>query len=369
MWTSLILGLGLTLGASARPYIPDLVDVPLSQLQAQYAKRVQEEPKNAHHHYVLGRLNSMAYATQSDRFKVSKHDQQPFFGALDAGFPPRPPAHPERASRLLRKAVSEYAQAVHLDPKNLPARLGYAWCLDQAGESERARQEYRKVLKTSYAAETNGKGANFGPSMTQEVGTYLLALLDPKKDAKEIAEVQAQLAQAEKVPRAITPIMLPLQRNTPFEALVDPKAAVVFDLDGSGRRQSWTWITPRAGWLVYLQHRTRATSGLQMLGARTFWIFWRDGYQAMAALDQDDDGWLQRNELAYLKVWCDANQDGICHPRELRSLSSLSIEALATSGQPHRPGYLHNPCGVRYRDGGFGASYDWTPTSRPNGSR
>ena len=359
---SLIVSLALSWLAGARPYIPDLVDVPLSQLQSKYAQLIQKEPKNAHHHYVLGRLNAMAYATHSDRFKVSKDDMLPFFGALDPGFPPRPPAHPERASRHLRKAVLEYGRAVALDPKNLPARLGYAWCLDQAGESEKARVQYRQVLNTAFAAETDSKGVHFGVGMTGETAGYLLALLDPKKDAQEIKDVRDKVAQAEKIPRAITPIMVPLQRQTPFADLVDPKASVPFDLDGSGRRQSWTWITPRAGWLVYLHHQKRATSGLQMLGATTFWIFWKDGYQAMASLDADNNGWLQGGELAHLKVWCDADSDGVCHPQELRSLDSLGIRALATRGQPHGPGYLYNPRGVRYRDGGYGSSYDWTPT-------
>ena len=55
-----LLFLSLTMMSWGKPYIPQLVDVPLSQLQDRYTKLIAKEPKNAQHHYVLGRLNADA---------------------------------------------------------------------------------------------------------------------------------------------------------------------------------------------------------------------------------------------------------------------------------------------------------------------
>lgn len=356
-----LLFLSLTLSLGARPYIPQLVDVPLAQLQTRYAKLIAKEPKNAQHHYVLGRLNALAYASGKTEFQVSKNDELPWFGAMDPGFPPDPPVDPKVGARYLAGAVAEYRKAVQLDPKNLPARLGYAWCLEQAGRKPEALKQYRLVFEAAVARDMDPKVAHFGVSLTEETGRYLLGLLDKAKNAGEISEIKAQLEASRKIPRAVTPILIPLQRHVSFEGLVNRRAQVPFDLDGTGLTRRWQWISPKAGWLVYLDRRPSVTSGLQMLGGSTFWIFWKDGYEAMAGLDADGDGWLRGNELRALKVWCD-NGDGVSQPAELRSLDSLGIEALSVRGRPFREGSWA-PGGVRYRDGFLGPSYDWMPSS------
>ena len=351
--------LTLSLVASARPYIPQLADVPLSQLQAKYAKLLSKDPKNAHNHYVLGRLNAIAYATHNDSFKVNQDSKLPWFGALDPGFPPAPPADPKQGSKLLLKAVKEYCKAVELDPKPLEPRLGYAWCLEQAGRKKEALAQYRKVFAASSADDMKPGGPRFGVSLTEETGRYLLGLLDKTSDAAEIAQVNLTLEKSRKIPRAMTPVLIPMQRGLSFEQLINRRASVAFDLDGTGLQRRWAWPTAQAGWLVYLKNRPAVTSGIQMLGGSTFWIFWKDGYEAMAALDVNDDGWLRGPELQALKVWCD-NGDGVCAPSELRSLQQLGIRALATQGRPFADG-LFNARGIRYEDGGFGPSYDWMP--------
>ena len=356
-----LLFLSLTLLSWARPYIPQLVDVPLSQLQARYTKLIAREPKNAQHHYVLGRLNAIAYSTGKTEFQVSQDDKLPWFGPMDPGFPPQPPPDARAGKVFLQKAVIEYGKAVELDPKNLPARLGYAWCLEQAGRKAEALKQYRTVFEAAMARDVDPNGPHFGISLTEETGRYLLPLLDKSKDAGEIAEVQAGMDAARKFPRAITPVLIPLERGLGFEELVNRHARVPFDLDGTGLLRRWQWTSRKAGWLVYLDRRPAVTSGLQMLGGSTFWIFWKDGYEAMAALDADDDGWLRGRELRVLKVWCD-DGDGVCRPGEVRSLDSLGIEALAVQGRSFAHG-AWSPQGVRYRDGFVGPSYDWMPRS------
>lgn len=356
-----LLFLSLTLLGWARPYIPQLVDMPLAQLQTKYAKLIAKEPKNAQHHYVLGRLNAIAYSTGKAEFQVNKESQLPWFGPMDPGFPPQVPDDPKKGAALLKKAVEEYGKAVELDPKNQPARLGYAWCLEQAGRKQEALKNYRLVFEAAVAGDLDPKKPHFGVSLTEETGRYLLGLLDKVKDAGEISEVNASLAAARKIPRAVTPVLIPLRRGLSFESLVNRRARVPFDLDGTGLLRRWQWTSPNAGWLVYLDKRAGVTSGLQMLGGSTFWIFWKDGYEAMAALDADGDGWLRGSELKALKVWCD-DGDGISQPAELRTLDSLGIEALSVRGRAFREGSWSER-GVRYRDGFVGPSYDWMPKS------
>ena len=356
-----LLFLSLTLLGWAKPYIPQLVDMPLSQLQTKYAKLIAREPKNAQHHYVLGRLNSIAYSTGKAEFQVNKDDQLPWFGPMDPGFPPQVPDDPKKGAAYLKKAVEEYGKAVALDPKSQPARLGYAWCLEQAGRKQEALKNYRLVFEAAVAGDLDPKKPHFGVSLTEETGRYLLGLLDKVKDAGEISEVNAALAAARKIPRAVTPVLIPLERGLSFESLVNRRAKVFFDLDGTGLKRRWQWTSPKAGWLVYLDKRKSVDSGLQMLGGSTFWIFWKDGYEAMAALDADGDGWLRGPELQALKVWCD-DGDGVSQVPELRSLDSLGIEALSVRGRAFREGSW-SPQGVRYRDGFSGPSYDWMPKS------
>src|SRR6188508_2586402 len=109
-------------------------------------------------------------------------------------------------------------------------------------------------------------------------------------------------------PRAISPIVVPLFRDATVNDLLDDTARITFDLDGFGPR-TWTWVTPDAGWLVFDPRETgRITSGLQLFGNVTFWLFWDTGYDALRALDDDGDGRLRGDELVGLAIWRDVNR-------------------------------------------------------------
>jgi len=95
------------------------------------------------------------------------------------------------------------------------------------------------------------------------------------------------------MPRAITPVAVPLKDNARLEDLLNPDAMVSFDADGSGLARRWTWITSDAGWLVFNSQHRPITSALQLFGNVTFWLFWENGYQALRSLDDDGDGRLR----------------------------------------------------------------------------
>ena len=160
--------------------------------------------------------------------------------------------------------------------------------------------------------------------------------------------------------RRRTSIILPLTGATSLESLIDSDRAVRFDLDGRGARL-WQWIRPTAGFLVYgdEERRRPITSGLQMFGNVTFWMFWESGYEALAALDDDGDGDLSGTELAGLAVWQDKNQNGVSEESEVRTLRELGITRLGTTYEIHPSGIDYNPAGVIFENGATLPSYDW----------
>lgn len=354
-----LLVLTLASMALAKPYMPDTVDVPTDKLLTRMEKKAAAAPKDARLQYLLARVHAIAYAQNQTQFAVGRQTpDEPFFGPFDPGYPPSAVQPKPGAKKHLKLALEHYRKAVELDPKSNIYRLGLAWTLEESGQKKQAIEQYRKVYRD---ADLKDDSPNFGKSICEEAGGRLLELLDPKKDAAEIAQIKATIARLEKIPRAVTPVLVPLDRKTPFERLVNSDARVRFDLDGSGRRRAWGWTTPEAGWLIY---HDGASSGLRMFGSVTWWVFWRDGYEAMSSLDLDEDGWLTGSELDDIKVWCDRNQDGVCDKREVLTLDELDIVGLRCRSEQHPLGFPYSPEGVRYRDGQLGPSYDWMPEGR-----
>src|SRR5262249_38418792 len=153
-------------------------------------------------------------------------------------------------------------------------------------------------------------------------------------------------------------LVVPLHSDTALDQLVDPHLGVSFDLDGSGLERRWGWITPQAAWLVFDHDgRGEVTSGLQMIGGVTFWIFWENGYRALASLD--DDGMVRGEELNGLALWHDANGNGVSEPGEVKPLAAWGITALSCAYQTHATGIPFSPRGVVLADGSTRPTYDW----------
>jgi hypothetical protein len=198
-----------------------------------------------------------------------------------------------------------------------------------------------------------------GDVASEEIIGYLQPLLDPKRDAKEIAELKAKGVKLSEMPRAITPIVVPSRPGRQLEEVVDAGAAVRFDLDGSGLSRRWGWITGDGAWLVWDPHdRREIRSGLQLFGAVTFWVFWRDGYEALSALDDNGDGTLTGDELNGLALWHDRDGDGVSTRAEVTPVGPAGLTRLECTPQVHPSGIPFHPAGA-----GFGAetrpTFDW----------
>jgi hypothetical protein len=119
-------------------------------------------------------------------------------------------------------------------------------------------------------------------------------------DKAELRDAKAAMVRFEKQAMErgfFTPIVLSFRKAT-LSDLLDPDKTVDFDLRGYGPRESWPWVKPDLGFLVWDPNESgRIVSARQMFGGYTFQIFRRTGYDALRALDDNDDGVLSGSEL------------------------------------------------------------------------
>ena len=101
-------------------------------------------------------------------------------------------------------------------------------------------------------------------------------------------------------------------------------------------------------------------SALQLLGSVSFWMFWDTGYDAMRALDDDDDGRLAGHELRHLGLWRDANSNGVSERGEVRALAAYGIVSLSCdslrANDIDRTAF--SPRGVTFGDGKTRPTWD-----------
>jgi hypothetical protein len=382
--------------------------VPIGRLFTNLQQRLAQNTNSFEVTYDLARLHSMAYSTNLASVAVRTNDNRPqFYEPWTETFPPRsvqlPRSSDARAQGLthLTNAIRLYERAILLLKQStnantyqwfvLPLELGRAWCLDQSGARQQALAAYRKALNLAWKKEVTGEfdftewaqdkwnavksGRNplrtparrgyIGElSFSEEIIEYMLKLLDPVKDAAEIADLKSKRKTLATASRLVTPILIPLQRGTDLSDLVDAHAAVAFDLDGSGNQRPWGWITPQAAWLVFdSTGRGEITSGLQMFGNVTFWIFWRNGYEALRSLDDDNDGALRGAELNSLALWHDRNSNGVSEPGEVLSAADWGVTALSCISESHSSGIFWSRQGVTFSDGETRPTYDWLALS------
>ena len=357
--------------------VPEIEQVPVVRLIANFERRLTalgasaEPDQRLELQAQLARVHALAYAQDRRELQVVKDGGAPFEGP---GWVPAIPL-PITGEALARGPQSYLARALELYAEVLAARpyddsrlrLGYAWCLEESGETAGAVENYRAVVAAAWSREQGIKSLEYGErTLTQEAALRLIDLLDPEKDAAEIAALERRNAHFDQVGRWITPLVIPLNEGLALDNLLDRDAAVAFDLDGSGMARKWRWITPHAAWLVWdPAGKGEITSGLQLFGSVTFWLFWDNGYQALAALDDDGDGRLAGAELRGLALWRDGNGDGLSGPGEVRPLADWGIAALATDPERHPAGFPYNPEGVLLGDGRTRPSYDWILPAAP----
>jgi hypothetical protein len=258
---------------------------------------------------------------------------------------------------------------LELDKDNLVIQLGLAWLTEQAGRKDEAVKRYRTIASDAWEKERRltmlGMG---GQTLTGEIASYLVPLLDAEKDKREIETLKEHAATLGKLPYPVTPIVVPLADGLTTTDLEAPDARVTFDVDGSGLGREWSWITPKAAWLVSDPKLDgKISSGRQLFGNVTFWMFWSNGYAPLAALDDDRDGILTGKELAGLALWHDANGNGVADPGEVKPVSAYGIVAISCKWQMLNKSdkVAFSPNGVVFQDGKTRPSFDLVLKPQP----
>ncbi len=364
-------------------------DMPVDEVVNKLEKFVADNPKDAHGHYLLGRVHSMAWAADGNQVRLipPKNDGLPSFAIYQTVRVNREggKAPTEPALYHLGQSVASYRKAVKLDPKNGLYHLGLAWMLEQQAATEAnapkpATQPVDPAAKTQEIIDLYVKA--FDLTLESDLKTdHLMAgdayvsleasgnairLLGGMKNAdpKLIARLQEGKERILSKPMAVTPIVIAMDGTTTMGDLIDNTASVKFDLSGIASGHNWPWVSKRAGILVWdPQHTGQITSSRQMFGTMTWQMFFRDGYEALSMLDRDGDHRLSGSELNGIAVWQDSNSNstsdtGEVIPAEKAGITSIDVRSTATTG------VLQNLTGVSWRNGTSTASFDWVPMSK-----
>jgi tetratricopeptide (TPR) repeat protein len=343
--------------------------VPVERLTANLSEAVKKNPKDAASLVNLARVHAMAYSLRSNELPVNyRMPGEVWFGHEPKLVPFSTIAKADAASLVeakkhLKIAIDLYAKAVELKPDDLKARLGHAWLLSQTEKKQDAIAALRKVVEQGWEKDQKLQVLGLGGhTVTGEGAGYLIPLLDAKKDAEEIAKLKERIEKLAKLPRPITPVAIPLKDGLNARDLENRSARVPFDADGTGLKKSWTWINRDAAWLVHDPKRSgKIDSGLQLFGNVTFWLFWNNGYDALAALDDNGDGRLTGAELEGLALWHDANGNGVSDPGEVKPLAEHGITALSCRYErdgTHPDRIAYSRAGVTFTNGRTRPTYD-----------
>ncbi len=354
----------LAVTVAALPFDPGFRTVPVQRLIENLSRRVAEAPSDLEARFTLARVHTMAYKLRATEVQVWPNDplrpQWPGWKAAHQQFTSPPGASPineqqkQEGAAHLRTAIELFRSVVVASPGHVYAQLGLGWSLLEAGDKPAAREPLRRAVEL-------GSAPDYHPTIAEEAALYLLPLLDEQADREELALLRSRLADLKNRPRVISPIVVPLRDHLTSSQLVNDDARVRFDVDGTGAHH-WNWIHSSVAWLVYDSERQgHITSGLQLFGNVTFWCFWRTGYDALAALDDDGDGAIRGRELRGLALWHDRDGDAVSDPGEVRPVEQWGIVALSTS---HAPDATHpdeipwSERGVHFDDGSVRPTWD-----------
>ena len=331
-----------TAGLPAQAHWPTGTTMPVSRLLKNIGDYVAKHPTDAKGYYMLGRVQSAAFAMNVERLNVYTKGPLPQFP------PDWPPiAQPRRTTRTLTRldlkliagSLESYKKATELDPKSGLAWFGLGFECEEAlrfrqalkiaaknleinssessGTStlkEAVRQisldAYRKAFSLTVSEDLLPIRPFIGYLVSQESAEAVIRLQSgrslTKVEQDEIVSLNAKIKDLRAVKRGVTPILIDLQHSADISELLSRDGRVKFDLSGEHAGQLWPWVKPTTGILVWdPNHTGKITSGLQLFGNVTWWLFWEDGYSPLAALDNDHNAGLR------VKSWMELQSGSI----------------------------------------------------------
>jgi hypothetical protein len=160
--------------------------------------------------------------------------------------------------------------------------------------------------------------------------------------------------------KRISPIVLDLDGDGKLQASngqwephegFDRTRVALFDFHANGFPVLTEWVGPNDGLLVR-PNEDGSVDGSCLFGSTRGFAH---GYDAMAALDFDNNGKLEGTELAGLMIWQDKNSNAVVDDGELLTLEELGITSIGVSHDNLKGSYTRN--GQTFN------SYDWWPTT------
>lgn len=361
-------------------------EVPVDRLKTNVKAHSAESGNPAEAQYLLGRLDSLAF---SERVRSQK----------TAGPPRSTKVMPTKIRDLFFSSIEHYRQAIALSPESALYHFSLGWMADEALvfypqlrspptnliANDRtmtwrllAIREYREAyrlsnVKVDYVGPGDVLAAQSGRALIADLSTEVAerkARPGAGADAAFITEaertitaVRANVDHLNSLPRSITPLIFSMRPGVHLADLLSQKT-VLFDLDGFAESRSWPWLRSDTALLVWDPRREgHILSGLQLFGSVTWWMFWKNGFEPLAALDDNADGWLTGKELDGIGIWMDRDCNGISDAGEVIPADEFGVVAISTHSQGEVDGVAANPSGVRMRDGRVLTLFDWVPHS------
>ncbi|MEY3639892.1 MAG: hypothetical protein RIR68_3025, partial [Pseudomonadota bacterium] len=127
-----------------------------------------------------------------------------------------------------------------------------------------------------------------------------------------------------------TPLMLDLNGDGVHTTSIDQ--GVAFDIEGNGQVVQTAWSDGKDGFLALdINGDGHINSGRELFGNGTLLSNGskaRDGFEALAQYDNNQDGEIDVSDsvFANLKLWVDANHDGVSTAGELHTLNALGVQ-------------------------------------------
>ena len=115
---------------------------------------------------------------------------------------------------------------------------------------------------------------------------------------------------------------------------VGADGSVLFDHDGDGVKSGTGWISPDDGLVVWDRNGNgNIDSGRELFGADTLLSdgsVASSGFQALADLDSNGDGVFSADDAEFgaIRIWKDANQDGVSQSSELLTLTETGVASI-----------------------------------------
>jgi hypothetical protein len=334
-------------------------------------------------------LDEFGYAFRADvpqdeERQIENRTSQKVIELGKAKWCPPGPTH-EELNRHAASASVNFKKAIQLDRKRALHHLGLASLFEQYAEFlqencgvpteftaiilDRARNSYHTAYSLSVKKDLRRKHLpieGLHSLVSHEAGQGYVRLsarrLDvPWTERLRLARIKRNLDRLQALrPNMVTPIVFSLAEHTSLADLLAPNVHVRFDLDGDGLVEEWPWVKPTTGILVWDPDRTGGiTSGRQLFGSVTWWLFFPDGYRALDCLDDNRDGMLTGEELTGISVWFDANANGRSEKGEVVPIEELGVVSLAIRATGKDGNALMNPAGLAFSDGRTIPTYDW----------